>query len=78
MKLNEFKSWLKGSNTEQFLERLSYTFMITAAVLFSVGFLIGSFVGGFIYIAAFGSFLLVAGISLFIISELIKRHELHG
>ncbi len=52
---------------------LSYKILVLSAALIFIGILLGSFVIGFVYAAAFGAFLAVIGIIIFIISELKEK-----
>lgn len=68
----KFKEWLKGSNKKEYAERLSYTIIIISAVLIFFGILLGSFVKYTVHLATFGSFLLIIGIIVYIVSQLMK------
>jgi len=68
-----FINRLKGKNRREFLENISYTIIILSSVLIFIGILTGSFIQGFILFASFGSFLVLIGIIIFIISQFIEE-----
>ena len=59
-------------------ESLSYKAMIISAVLIFFGILLGSFIQNTIYLASFGSLLLMLGICLYIASQLIEKTDKEG
>jgi len=59
-------------------ESLSYKAMIVSAVLIFSGILLGSFIQYTIYLASFGSLLLMLGICLYIASQLIEKTDKEG
>jgi len=67
----EFKIKL-GSNTKEILENLSYILIVISAVLIVIGIGLGSFIQGTIYSAVFGSFLVIIGIIIHIISQFFE------
>ena len=69
----KFKKWLKGGSKQEHWENISYTVMFTSAFLIFIGLLLGSFVQYVVYLGAFGSFLLLVGISIYIVSQLIEN-----
>jgi len=64
---------LKGKNRREFLENISYVIIILSSVLIFIGILTGSFIQGFVLFASFGSFLVLIGIIIFIISQFIEE-----
>ena len=64
---------LKGKNRREFLENISYTIIVLSSVLIFIGILTGSFIQGFVLFASFGSFLVLIGIIIFIISQFIEE-----
>jgi predicted phage tail protein len=64
---------LKGKNRREFLENISYTIIIISSVLIFIGILTGSFIQGFVLFASFGSFLVLIGIIVFIVSQFIEE-----
>ena len=56
-------------------ESLSYKIITISAVLIFLGILLGSFIQGTIYLAALGALLLMAGICIYIVSQLIENTE---
>lgn len=69
----EFMEWLKGENRREFLENLSYTLIVVAAVFSVVGISVGTFVSGFpVFLAILGAFLALVGIVLYILSEFVR------
>src|SRR3989344_8917432 len=66
-----FLKWVRGKNTQEFLENGSYVLMVVAAVLVSGGLLVGSFVPGVVIIASIGAFILLPGLVIYVISQLM-------
>ncbi|MEM5804352.1 MAG: hypothetical protein QXU82_00655 [Candidatus Aenigmatarchaeota archaeon] len=75
MQKNErkFVKWLKGDDRVSRWENVSYAIMFAAAGLIFIGLLLGSFVKYVVYAGAFGAFLLLAGIGVYIASQLIEN-----
>jgi len=71
----DIKKWLKGESKKQFIERLSYLTIFIAAALIFVGLLLGSFIKYTVFLAAFGSALILIGICIYIISQLIEEKK---
>jgi hypothetical protein len=73
MNFQEFMEWLKGDTRRDFLENLSYSLIVLAAVLSIVGISVGTFVPGFpVFLAILGAFLALVGIVLYVLSEFIR------
>ncbi|MFQ6009971.1 MAG: hypothetical protein ACE5J7_02520 [Candidatus Aenigmatarchaeota archaeon] len=69
----KFMKWLKGSDRKEYIENMSYVIMFISAFFIFLGLGLGSFVPYFVYLAAFGSFLLLVGIAIYIASQLIEE-----
>lgn len=67
----DLKAWLMP-NGKLSLENLSYLMLFVGAALVAVGIGLGSFVHYTVYLASGGSLLLLAGIILYIISQLLE------
>ena len=72
-KKGKFMRWLKGNSRAEYVENLSYVIIIFSAFLIFIGLGLGSFVPFVVYLAAFGSFLLLLGIAIYIASQLIGK-----
>lgn len=73
MDFQDFVDWLKGGSRREFLENLSYTLIVLAAVFSIVGISVGTFIPGFpVLLAILGAFLALVGIVLYVISEFVK------
>ena len=70
-----FLKWVRGKNTQEFLENGSYVLMVVGAVLVSGGLLVGSFVPGVVIIASIGAFILLPGLVIYVISQLMLPDE---
>lgn len=70
-----FVKWVRGKNTQEFLENGSYVLMVVAAILVSGGLLVGSFVPGVIIVASIGAFILLPGLVIYVISQLMLPDE---
>ena len=66
---------LKGKNRREFLENISYLIIFISAILIFMGILTGSFIQGFVLLASFGSFLVLIGIIIFIISQFLETKK---
>ncbi len=66
-----FLKWVRGKNTQEFLENGSYVLMVVAAILVSGGLLVGSFVPGVVIVASIGAFILLPGLVIYVISQLM-------
>jgi len=66
-----FKSWLKGKSRKESWENVSFTIIVFSAVLIFIGILLGSFIKYTIFFASFGSFFVMIGIIIYIISQFI-------
>jgi hypothetical protein len=69
IKLN-LTNW--GKNTKEVLENVSFFIIVISAIAVSVGIGIGSFIQGTVLIAVTGSFFVMAGIVIYIISQFIE------
>ncbi len=58
-----------GKTNKQILENLSFLIVLISSVLFFAGIGLGSFVQGTIFLSAFGSFFIMIGIIIYIISQ---------
>lgn len=67
--------WLRGSSRQEYIENLSYVVMFLSAFFIFIGLGLGSFVPFVVYIAVLGSFLLLIGIVLYILSQLIEKRS---
>jgi len=56
-------------------ETWSYRIIILSAIMIFFGILLGSFIQGTIYLASFGALLTMAGICIYIVSQLIEHTE---
>lgn len=68
----KFFDWLKGKNTQEFLENLSLVILIVSAFLVMIGIGLGSFVQGIVFLGSFGAFLILVGIIVYIISQFLE------
>ena len=66
---NGFMAKMKGKNSKEFVENISFVMIIISGIMVSLGIAIGSFIQGAILMASFGSFLVMAGIVTFILSQ---------
>lgn len=71
--MKNFMIWLKGKSGKEFLENLSYVLIILSAACIAIGILLGSFVKYTVLIAAFGAFMIIPSIIIYIISQLIEK-----
>lgn len=71
--MKKFFDWLKGKNTAEFLENVSFVTLVFATLLVMVGIGLGSFVSGMVFLGAFGAFLILAGIIIYIASQFVER-----
>jgi len=69
IKLN-LTNW--GKNTKEVLENVSFFIIVVSAIAVSIGIGIGSFIQGTVLIAVIGSFFVMAGIVIYIISQFIE------
>jgi len=68
-----FVNRLKGKDRRESLENISYVIIVLSSVLIFIGILTGSFIQGFVLFASFGSFLVLIGIIVFIVSQFIEE-----
>lgn len=71
----DFVKWVRGKNSQEFLENGSYVLMVVAAILVSGGLLVGSFVKGVVIVASIGAFILLPGLVIYVISQLMLPEE---
>ncbi len=73
MDLNSIKEWFQCGSWVDILEKISYLVIFIAAVMVVVGLGIGTvYPGFFVLVAIAGSFLVLLGIVLYILSELLR------
>ena len=70
-----FLNRLKGKNRKDSLENMSYLIIFISAILIFIGILTGTFLQGFVLFASFGSFLVLIGIIIFIISQFLETKK---
>jgi len=63
--------WLKGGSRQEFKENISYTVIVIGAVMVGVGLALGSAMNYIIYVGAFGGLFVLAGIVIYIVSQLM-------
>jgi len=61
-----------GKNKKEVLENISLVITVISAILFSIGIGLGSFIQGTIILSVFGSFFIMIGIMIYIISQFIE------
>ena len=66
---------IKGKTFVETLENISFLIIILSALLVSIGIAIGSFYKGLILLASIGSFTLLIGIIIFVVSEIIREEN---
>jgi F0F1-type ATP synthase assembly protein I len=71
-----FRKWLKGKNRKEYIENISFVIIVISGILVALGIGIGSFIQGTILIASLGSFFVMVGIVIYIISQFIEAE--HG
>jgi len=69
IKLN-LTNW--GKNTKEVLENISFFIIVISAIAVSIGIGIGSFIQGTVLMAVIGSFFVMAGIVIYIVSQFIE------
>ena len=70
----DIKKYL-DTTTDNKLESLSYKIFLVSLALILVGILLGSFIKYTILIGSFGGFLLIAGILIYIASQVFKEEN---
>ena len=68
----DFKKWVKGSSTREYIENVSFVIILVSAIMVSSGIGLGSFIQGTIVLAILGSFFVMIGIVIYIISQFIE------
>jgi len=58
-----------GKNQKEVLENISFIIILISAIMFSIGIGLGSFVQGTVFLSVFGSFFIMIGIVIYIISQ---------
>ena len=66
---SNFIKWIKGSNTSEYVENVSFIIIFISAIMVSSGVALGSFIQGTIILAVLGSFFVIIGIIVYIISQ---------
>ncbi|NIM47341.1 MAG: hypothetical protein GTN40_04265 [Candidatus Aenigmarchaeota archaeon] len=61
-----------GKNKRDVLENISFIIILISAIMFSVGIGLGSFVQGTVFLSVFGSFFVMIGIVIYIISQFMR------
>ena len=69
---SNFRKWLKGENKKEYIENISFIIIVISGILVSLGIVLGSFIQGTILMASLGSFFVMAGIIIYIISQFIE------
>lgn len=70
----DLKKMFKNKKREEKLENLSFVLIGISALFLIVGISVGTFIPGFpVALAIVGSFLVVVGIVIYIISEFLKN-----
>ncbi|MFP4117062.1 MAG: hypothetical protein ACLFQ8_03285 [Candidatus Aenigmatarchaeota archaeon] len=73
MDFGDFVDWFKGDSRRELVENLSYCLIVIAAVMTVIGLGVGTVYPGLpVLVAIVGSFLALAGIVLYILSELVR------
>ena len=60
-----------GKNKKEVLESISFIIAVISAILLVIGIGLGSFIQGTIFLSSFGSFFVMVGIVIYIISQFI-------
>ncbi len=76
MDKKSLKEFIKGKSKAESLENISFIIIVISAILICIGISLGSFIKGTVFIASFGSFTVMVGIVIYIISQFIG--EEHG
>jgi F0F1-type ATP synthase assembly protein I len=66
-----FPKRLKGNNTREYVENVSFVIIFISGIMVALGILLGSIVSAAILIASFGSFFVMVGIVTYIASQFI-------
>ncbi|NIO44164.1 MAG: hypothetical protein GTN36_01245 [Candidatus Aenigmarchaeota archaeon] len=61
-----------GKNKKEVLENISFIIILISTALFSIGIGLGSFAQGTIYLSVFGSFFIMVGIVIYIVSQFMR------
>lgn len=73
--MKKFGEWLKGKNRQEHIENISFVVLVIAALLVMAGIGLGSFVYGTVLLAMFGAFLVLVGITIYIVSQFMEKKE---
>jgi len=60
-----------GKNSREVLENISFIIILISAIMFVIGIGLGSFIQGTIFLSVFGSFFIMMGIVIYIISQFV-------
>jgi hypothetical protein len=66
-----FMRWLKGGSRQEFKENASYTVIFAGAIMVGVGLALGTAIKYAIYVGAFGGLFVLAGMGIYIVSQLM-------
>ena len=66
---NGFMTKIKGKNRKELVENISFVMIIIAGIMVASGILAASLFQGAILMSSFGSFLVMAGIATYILSQ---------
>lgn len=63
---------IRGSNSKETLENISFFIIVISAIMISVGIGLGSFIQYIVFIAVLGSFFVMFGIVVYIASQFME------
>ena len=69
---SNFRKWLKGENKREYAENIGFVIIVISGILVALGIGLGSFIQGTILIGVLGSFFVMFGIVIYIISQFIQ------
>ena len=61
-----------GKNNKEVLENISFIIILISAIMFSIGIGLGSFIQGTLFLSVFGSFFIMIGIVIYIVSQFMR------
>jgi hypothetical protein len=67
-----FRKWLEGNNRKEYAENISFVIIVISGILVALGIGLGSFIQGTILMGVLGSFFVMLGIIIYIISQFIE------
>ncbi len=70
-----FGEWLKGKNSQEHFENISFIILVAAAFLVVLGIGLGSFVYITVLLAMLGAFLVLVGVVIYIGSQFLGKKE---